>query len=90
MGLGIGVLPYLWLLKDEVDSVTVVEINQDVIDLFEKYIRPQYRTAKKLEIIHGDALDYYNEDFLNQFDYVYVDFWESTGDGLGLYTRLIK
>ncbi|SHI00485.1 hypothetical protein [Desulfosporosinus lacus] len=90
IGLGIGVLPYLWLLKDEVESVTVVEINQDVIDLFEKYIRPQFRTAKKLEIIHGDAFDYYNEDFLNQFDYVYVDFWESSGDGLGLYTRLMK
>lgn len=90
MGLGIGVLPYLWLLKDEVESVTVVEINQDVIDLFEKYIRPQFRTRKRLEIIHGDAFDYYNEDFLNQFDYVYVDFWESSGDGLGLYTRLMK
>lgn len=33
MGLGIGFLPYLWLLKDEVESVTVVEINQDVINL---------------------------------------------------------
>jgi hypothetical protein len=40
MGLGIGVLPYLWLLKEEVESVTIVEFNQDVIDLFEKYIRP--------------------------------------------------
>jgi hypothetical protein len=90
MGLGIGFLPYLWLLKDEVESVTIVEFNQEVIDLFEKYIRPQFRTHKKLEIIHGDAFDYYNVDFLNQFDYVYVDFWESTGDGLGLYTRLME
>lgn len=60
-GLGIGVLPYLWLLKDEVESVTVVEINKDVIDLFEKYIRPQFKINKKLEIIHGDAFEYYNE-----------------------------
>ena len=90
IGLGIGVLPYLWLLKDEVDSVTVVEINHDVIDLFDKFIRPQFGTDKKLEIIHGDAFDYYNEGFLNQFDYVYVDFWESNGDGFGLYTRLMK
>jgi len=90
MGLGIGVLPYLWLLKDEVESVTVVEINQDIIDLFEKYIRQQFKTDKKFEIIHGDAFDYYNVTFLNQFDYVYVDFWESNGDGLGLYTRLME
>jgi spermidine synthase len=74
MGLGIGVLPYLWLLKDEVESVTIVEFNQDVIDLFEKYIRPQFKTHKKLEIIHGNAFDYYKVEFLNQFDYVYVDF----------------
>lgn len=90
MGLGIGVLPYLWLLKNQVESVTVVELNQDVIDLFEKYIRPQFKTNKKLEIIRGDALDYYNAEFLKQFDYVYVDFWESTGDGLELYTKLME
>jgi len=90
MGLGIGVLQYLWLLKDEVESVTIIEFNQDVIDLFEKYIRPQFKTNKKLEIIHGNAFDYYNDEFLNQFDYVYVDFWESTEDGLEFYTKLME
>ena len=89
LGLGIGVLPYLWLLKGTVESVTIVEVNKDVIDLFEKYIRPQFPNQKELNIIHGDAFEYYNEEFLNQFDYVYVDFWESTGDGLDFYTRLM-
>lgn len=64
MGLGIGVLPYLWLLKEEVTSVTIVEFNKDVIDLFEAYIRPQFPTNKALTIIHGNALDYYHFDFL--------------------------
>lgn len=90
LGLGIGVLPYLWLLKDTVESVTIVEVNKDVIDLFEKYIRPQFPSQKELNIIHGDAFEYYNEEFLNQFDYVYVDFWESTEDGLDFYTRLME
>ncbi len=90
MGLGIGVLPYLWLLKEEVESVTIVEFNSDVINLFEKYIRPQFPRDKKLEIIHGNGLDYYNEGFLNQFDYVYVDFWESNEDGLEYYTKLME
>lgn len=90
MGLGIGVLPYLWLLKDEVESVTVIEFNKDVIDLFDKYIRPQFKTHKKLEIIHGDAFQYYNEEFLKEFHYVYIDFWESTEDGLEFYTRLME
>ncbi|MGB4587634.1 MAG: hypothetical protein WBI17_00165 [Clostridiaceae bacterium] len=90
MGLGIGVLPYLWLLKDEVESVTIVEFNKDVIDLFKKYILPQFKTDKKVEVIHGDAIEYYNEEFLNQFDYVYVDFWESNEDGLGAYTKMME
>jgi hypothetical protein len=90
LGLGIGMLPYLWLLKEEVDSVTIVEFNKEVIDLFEKYIRPQFKTDKKLEIIQGNAFDYYSEEFLSKFDYVYVDFWESTEDGLGFYTKLMK
>jgi len=90
LGLGIGMLPYLWLLKEEVESVTVVEFNKEVIDLFEKYIRPQFKTDKKLEIIHGNAFDYYNEEFLKKFDYVYVDFWESTEDGLPFYTKLMQ
>ncbi|NLY46930.1 MAG: hypothetical protein GX053_13225, partial [Tissierella sp.] len=38
LGLGIAVLPYLWLLKNEVKSVTIVEVNKDVFDLFDKYI----------------------------------------------------
>lgn len=90
MGLGIGVIPYLWLLKDEVKSVTIVEFNKDVIDLFEKYIKPQYNTNKHIEIIHGNAFDYYNEDFLNKFDYVYIDFWESSQDGLEYYIKLME
>lgn len=90
MGLGIGVIQYLWLLKDEVESVTVVEFNKDVINLFDEYIRPQFKTDKKLEIIHGNALDYYNKDFLNQFDYAYIDFWESTEDGLYMYIKLME
>ena len=90
LGLGIGVLPYLWLLKDEVKSVTIVEVNKDVIELFDKYIRPQFPTDKRLKIIHGDAFEYYNEEFLNQFDYVYIDFWESTDDGLDFYIKLME
>lgn len=90
MGLGLGVLPYLWLLKDNVESVTIVECNKNVINLFEKYIKPQFPTNKEIEIINGDAFEYFNEDFLKKFDYVYVDFWESPEDGLKDYTKLME
>ena len=90
MGLGMGVLPYLWLLKDDVQSVTIIEINENVIELFSKYILPQFNTKKDVKIIHGNAFDYYNETFLKKFDYTYVDFWESNEDGLEFYTKLME
>ncbi len=90
LGLGIGFLPYLWLLRDEVESVTVVEFNPEVIGLFERFIRPQFKTAKPLTIIQGDAFDYYHPDFLNRYDYVYADIWESNDDGLVMYSRLMQ
>lgn len=90
MGLGIGFLPYMWLQKDDVESVTIIENNKDVIDLFDRVIRPQFKTGKRLDIIHGDAFEYYNEDFLGRFDYVYIDFWESNDDGLKDYIRLME
>lgn len=90
MGLGIGFLPYMWLLKNDVESVTVIENNKDVIDLFDRIIRPQFKTCKRLEIIHVDAFEYYTEDFLGKFDYAYIDFWESNDDGLKDYIRLME
>ncbi len=89
-GLGIGLIIYMWLLKDNVESVTVVEVNKDVIDLFENQILPQFDTEKKITIIHASAYDRWNEDFLNEFDYVYADFWESTEDGLTCYANLME
>lgn len=89
-GLGIGLIVYMWLRKEEVSEVTIVEFNEDVIQLFQKHILPQFPEGKSVNIIHGDAFDYYKEDFLQQFDYVYVDFWESTEDGLTYYTKLME
>lgn len=89
-GLGIGVIPYLWLQKDNVKSVTIVEFNKDVIELFNKYIYPQFNKDKELKIIHGNAFDYFNDDFLKKFDYAYVDFWESSEDGLKSYMKLME
>ena len=89
-GLGIGLIVYMWLRKEEVTDVTIVEFNKDVIQLFQKHILPQFPEGKSVNIIHGDAFDYYKEDFLQQFDYVYVDFWESTEDGLTYYTKLME
>lgn len=89
-GLGIGYYPYMCLLKDNVESITIVEVNQDIIDMFNKYILPQFKTDKKIEIIKGDMYNYYNRDFMSNFDYIFVDTWDSNCDGLEHYKKLMK
>lgn len=89
-GLGLGFIVYLWLLKKDVKSVTIVEKNPEIIDLFKKFIQPQFKIDKPIHIIEGDVFDYYNEEFLSKFDYTYVDIWESNDDGLKHYIRLCE
>lgn len=89
-GLGCGFFPYMCLIKDEVESVTIVEINKDIINTFKEYILPQFPKDKKIKIIEGDAFDYFNDKFVNNFDYTFVDIWKSNSDGINIHERLIK
>ena len=43
-GLGLGYYSYMVSLKNNVESVTIVEKNQNVINLFNKHILPLYKT----------------------------------------------
>ncbi|WCK57202.1 hypothetical protein PP175_28860 (plasmid) [Aneurinibacillus sp. Ricciae_BoGa-3] len=89
-GLGIGYFPYTSLLKNEVKSVTIIEKNERIIEIFKKHILPQFNTDKPIDIIHGDLFDYYNEEFLNRYDYVFVDIWKNETDGFPIYEQMIK
>lgn len=87
-GLGIGYYVYMCLLKDGVDSITIVEINKDIIDVFNEYIKPQFPKADKIKIIHGDMYDYFNDEFMGSFDTVFVDIWQNNTDGYEHYIKL--
>lgn len=89
-GLGIGFYQYMALLKDDVKSVTVVEKNPSTIKLFKEYILPQFDIAKKIEIIQGDAFDYATEEFINKFDYTFIDIHFNNNDGADFYEKFIK
>lgn len=88
-GLGLGYFAYMASLKREVDSVTIVESNLDIIRLFERGILPQFEEADKVDIVYSDAFDYAgNEMAAERFDFVYTDIWHDVGDGLDLYLRM--
>ncbi|WP_368263284.1 hypothetical protein [Clostridium disporicum] len=89
-GLGIGYFPYMCTLKDNVKSITIIELDENVINMFKEYILPQFKTDIEINIIQGNLFDYYEESFLDKFDYIFVDVWKSNEDGEDILQKLFK
>lgn len=89
-GLGIGYFPFMAMLNTNVKRITVIEKSKAVIDMFNQYIKPQFPQNIEFKIIEGDAFDWFNEETLNQFDYIFVDIWQSNQDGLVLIEQLLE
>jgi hypothetical protein len=79
-GLGLGVLVSALLAKPDVQSITVVEVDRDVIGLTGHY----YMSHPKVSIVHADALEYAKR--LHQgdgsrlgweFDFAWHDIWSA-------------
>lgn len=90
-GLGLGYFTYMVSEKEQVQSITVVEKNEKIINLFHKYILPQFPHKEKVEIISMDAFEY-ARNYLpkEQYDYAFVDLWHDVSDGVGLYQKMKK
>ena len=87
-GLGIGYFVYMASLNENVKSITVIEKSKEVIELFNQ-IKDQFPN-KDINIINGDAFDYFNEQYLKQFDYIYVDIYQNNIDGRNMIEKLLK
>ena len=89
-GLGIGYFLYMACLNPKVKSLTVIEHNPHVIELFKTWILPQFKTTVPIEIIHSDAYAYFTQENLSRYDYVFVDIWQSSEDGLKAIEKLCE
>ena len=88
-GLGLGYYAYMVSEKDNVESVTIVEMNEDVIRLFKTYILPQFKHAHKITIIQADAFEFAERHMAKeQYDFVFTDLWHDVSDGMNMYTRM--
>jgi len=88
-GLGLGYYVYMVSCKKEVNTITVIEKDPEVIRLFKQIILPQFEQAKKVEIICADAFKYVEKEIeARAFDYAFVDLWHDVSDGLELYLRM--
>lgn len=88
-GLGLGYFAYMAAMKEEVESVTVVELSPDVIRLFEGHILPQMPCRDKIKIVNLDAFKYAEEIMPKKdFDLAFVDTWRDASDGAPMYRRM--
>ena len=88
-GLGLGYYTFHCLLKNEVESVTVVEKNPAVIDVFTRLLLPFFPRKEALRIIHADAFDYAANTMPQEhYDVVFADLWHDVADGLPLYRQM--
>ena len=88
-GLGLGYYPFMISLKDNAKEITIIEKDKDIIELFTKYLLPQFPHIEKIHIIEKDALSV-DANYINQFDYVFIDLWHNPVDGLPFYKHFKK
>ena len=90
-GLGLGYYPFMCSLKNEVESITIIEFDENIINLFKKHLLPLFPNKDKIEIIHSDAFKYLKENNINElFDFAFMDIWHDPEDGLPLYIHFKK
>ena len=86
-GLGLGYFAYMCSLKEEVSSVTIVEKDKRVIQLFEQNILPQFVHKDKISIVCEDAYAFLDKMRDCEYDYAFVDIYHDAGDGLETYQK---
>ena len=89
LGLGMGYVPFMLSLKNCVKSITIVERDQEIINLFKELIYPSFPNKEKIKIIKGDAVEYTRKSQKEGiYDYVFADLWHDPEDGLPLFVEL--
>ncbi len=86
LGLGMGYVPFMMALKDEVKHITIIERDQNIINLFNNLLFSHFINKNKITIIKDDAIKYISKN--NKYDYIFADLWHTPEDGLDLYIKL--
>ncbi len=89
LGLGLGYYLYRVSEKENVEEVTVIELDERIIDVFRTHLLPQYLHREKIRIVHADAIDYLESVRPGSFDYCYADIWEGAVDGAAFYRKIV-
>lgn len=87
-GLGLGYYAFMISMKPEVEAVTVIERDPEVIALFREHLLEQFPGRAKIEVAEADAYLFAAEMGARRFDVAYVDIWHDVLDGTEMYLRM--
>ena len=87
-GLGLGYFAYMCSIKDNVNSITIIEKDEKTIKLFKEFILPQFEYKDKIIIINEDAINFTSKPL--DYDYGFVDIYKDEIDGLPLYIKMYQ
>ena len=90
LGLGMGYVPFMLASKNCVKSITIIEKDQNIIDLFNTFIWPKFVNKEKIKIIKDDAILFTKKQKEATYDYIFADLWHDPEDGLPLFVELKK
>ncbi len=78
LGCGIGYFPYMASLKENVESIVVVEADPHIAALFTEHILPQFQNKEKIHVTVFDPVQYLQEMEDGSFDYCLAAPWTSS------------
>lgn len=84
-GLGLGYFAYMVSIKEDVKTVTIVEKESKVIEIFKKNILPLFPHPEKIVILQGDAFSCFSK--ATSFDSLFIDIYHTAEDALPLYLK---
>lgn len=89
LGLGLGYYAYMIAKKENVETITIIENDIDVIEVFQKAIFPQFSKSmqSKIAIVNDDAYAYLAKSN-NIYDEIFVDIYHNASDGIIHYFKI--
>ena len=82
LGCGMGYFAYMASLKDDVESVTIVEKDPDLLNLFEVYILPKFEHMEKIKTVNADPADFVAGIHDGDYDFCFAAAWKSNLDAM--------
>lgn len=88
LGLGLGYFPFMISNKPNVKTITIIENNANIVDIFAKHLAPFFPHLEKIRILEDDAFSFLSKDFKG--NYLFADLWHLPEDGLPLYCKILS